>query len=105
MKNERRFCRNHRGGNSFCGSRGVATCGVAGHFNSSERSPVELGQQAAGRFMQLSDEPLKTVINKFDLNSLASKAVDNALLDGTLVKTLAYVDKVTNELKILKVNI
>lgn len=78
---------------------------MADHFNSSERSPVELVQQAAGRFMQLSDEPLKTVINKFDLNSLASKAVDNALLDGTLVKTLAYVDKVTNELKILKVNI
>lgn len=68
-----------------------------------KRGTVTLNTTAAGGFMQLSEDSLRNIVPKLN-GSPAGNALSNAMLDGTLVKGVAYVDKSTGELKIIRVN-
>ena len=64
-----------------------------------------LDPAAAGGEMQLSDASLDAIVDRLGRNSAAGQAVKGAMEDGTLVKAVAYVDKATGELKIVRVNV
>ncbi|WP_241498666.1 polymorphic toxin-type HINT domain-containing protein [Moraxella catarrhalis] len=65
---------------------------------------VTLDPKAAGGAMQMSKEWDDAVLNKLDRNSDAYKAVETARKNGSLVKGVAYVDKSTGELKLVRIN-
>lgn len=54
--------------------------------------------------MQLSDDSLRLIAQRLG-DTPASTALVNAIHGGTLVKAVAYVDKTTGELKIVRVNV
>ena len=64
---------------------------------------VNLDSKAAGGVMQLSDDSLRTVSSKLSDALPAKQTILNAIEDGTLIKAVAYVDKTTGELKIVRV--
>ncbi|WP_149028918.1 hypothetical protein [Serpentinimonas barnesii] len=56
--------------------------------------------------MQLSDDSLRVIAQRLtDKGSPAGKTIGNALRAGTLVKAVAFVDKSTGELKIVRVDV
>ena len=65
---------------------------------------VNLDSKAAGGVMQLSDSSLDVVVNKLG-GSPAAAALDTAMSSGTLEKAAAYIDKVTGELKIVRIDV
>ena len=65
---------------------------------------TKLDPEAAGGVMQLSDSSLDAIVNALG-GSPAAMALDAAMSSGTLVKAVAYVDKVTGELKIVRVDV
>ena len=65
---------------------------------------TSLDPKAAGGVMQLSDQSLEVVVDRLN-GSPAGKAVRDAMDNGTLVKAVAYVDKTTGELKIVRVEV
>lgn len=65
---------------------------------------VTLNPKAADGTMQMSDEWDDAVLKKLDKNSEARKAIEAAKENGTLVKGVAYVDKATGELKLVRIN-
>lgn len=65
---------------------------------------TSLDPRAAGGVMQLSDDSLGVIAERLK-HTPAGIAVNTALNDGTLVKAVAYVDKKTGELKIIRVDV
>ena len=66
---------------------------------------TSLDSKAAGGTLQLSDSSLDAILNRLDDLSPAKLAIDSAKDNGTLVKAVAYVDKVIGQLKIIPVNV
>jgi filamentous hemagglutinin len=61
-----------------------------------------LNPEAAGGLMQLSDGSLTAMLPKLG-STPASNAIDQAMLAGTLLKAVAFIDRTTGELKIIPV--
>lgn len=66
----------------------------------SNSGAVKMDSNAAGGLVQLTDESIDVITSRLG-DTPASKAVIEARLSGTLLKAAAYVDKKTNELKII----
>jgi filamentous hemagglutinin len=80
-------------------SKQLARNGTTG-LDSQAAGSAELGRGV----MQLSDTSLAAIVPKLN-QSPAAQAVKDAILDGTLVKAVAYVDKATGQLKIVRVKV
>jgi filamentous hemagglutinin len=65
---------------------------------------VKLDPNAAGGKMQMSSEWDDVVLNRLDKKSEAYKAIDSARSSGTLVKGVAYVDKSTEKLMLVRID-
>ncbi|WP_084349738.1 hypothetical protein [Moraxella oblonga] len=65
---------------------------------------VKLDHNAAGGKMQMSDEWDDVVLDKLDKNSDARQAIEIAKDNGSLVKGVAYVDKQTGQLKLVRID-
>ena len=65
---------------------------------------VKLDPKAAGGNMQMSDVWDQAVLAKLDKNSEARKAIEAAKANGSLVKGVAYVDKNSKKLKLVRIN-
>ncbi len=65
---------------------------------------VKLDPNAAGGKMQMSGQWDQVVLNKLNPNSEAYKAIDSAKANGTLVKGIAYVDKSTEKLMLVRID-
>ncbi|RMX07843.1 hypothetical protein D8I35_01570 [Corticibacter populi] len=65
---------------------------------------TNLDPNAAGGFVQLSDESLDVVLLRLK-QTPAANAIYAARAEGTLLKAVAYVDKNNNALKIVKIDI
>lgn len=63
-----------------------------------------LNPKSAGGVLQLSDESINVVLRNLD-GSPAGLAIQSAMNNGTLLKALSYVDKATNELKIVQLGV
>jgi filamentous hemagglutinin len=66
---------------------------------------TNLDPEAAGGTMQLSDSSIRTVLSRLADDSPAKDAIEKALKSGTLVKAVAYLDKVSGELRIVRVTV
>lgn len=65
---------------------------------------VKLDHNAAGGTMQMSDAWDRAVLEKLDSNSAARQAIQVAKDNGNLVKAVAYVDKQTGKLKLVRID-
>ena len=65
---------------------------------------IKLDPKAANGTMQMSDEWDDVVLAKLDKNSEARKAIEAAKANGSLVKGVAYVDKNSKKLKLVRIN-
>ncbi len=65
---------------------------------------IKLDPKAASGTMQMSDEWDDVVLEKLDENSEARKAIEAAKESGTLIKGVAYVDKTTGKLKLVRID-
>ena len=63
---------------------------------------VELDPDAAGGFMQMSDDWVENVLDKLDRNSAAWKTVIAAEENGTLFKAVVGVDRVSGNLSLVR---
>jgi filamentous hemagglutinin len=64
----------------------------------------KLDPNAAGGVMQLSTKSLETIVGRLN-NSPAAVELDKAIKNGTLVKAVAFIDKLTGQLKIVPVKV
>lgn len=65
---------------------------------------VRLDPKAAAGNMQMSGEWDDAVLNRLDKNSEAYKGITAAQNNGTLVKGVAYVDKSTEKLLLIRID-
>lgn len=65
---------------------------------------IKLDPKAAGGTMQMSDDWDRAVLAKLNPNSEARQAIETTKENGTLVKGVAYVDKTTGQLKLVRID-
>lgn len=65
---------------------------------------VKMDPQAAKSTMQMSDQWINAVLTELDNTDAAAKAVKAAIQTNTLVKAVAFIDRATGELKILRIS-